>query len=222
MESADTRRQSLRPRRRSHRAVAEEDLAAGKRIARRLGAWIVFEDEASHTLVPARSRTWGRRGRTPVVRVRKRGSGRVSLAGLSAYRPGERSRFFYRTMPHRKRKGEKNGFRERQFADMLDAAHRALDGPIVLVWDNLNAHKSARMRELIAARPWLRVYQLPSYAPELNPVESAWSLLKRRMANTLIEGVDHLLELVRTHLEDIQARTDLIDGFFAGTGLKPP
>lgn len=179
-------------------------------------------DESSHTLIPARSRTWGRRGRTPVVNVRKRGSGRVSLAGLTAYRPGQRSRLFYRTIPHRRRKGEKKGFREREFADLLDAAHRALHGPIILVWDNLNAHKSKLMHELIAARPWLRVYQPPSYAPELNPVEGAWSLLKRRTANTLIEGVDHLLSLVREHLSHMQTRTDLIDGLFAGTGLKPP
>ncbi|GAB3996887.1 hypothetical protein GCM10029992_35920 [Glycomyces albus] len=122
-------------------------------------------DESSHTLIPARSRTWGRRGRTPVIRVRKRGSGRVSLAGLTAYRPGETSRFFYRTMPHRRRKGEKPGFREREFAELLDAAHRALDAPIVLVWDNLNAHKSKLMRELIAARPWLRVFQLRPTRP---------------------------------------------------------
>jgi hypothetical protein len=27
------------------------------------------------------------------------------------------------------------------------------------------------MRELIVARSWLTVYQLPAYAPELNPVE---------------------------------------------------
>lgn len=179
-------------------------------------------DESSHTLIPARSRTWGRRGKTPVIKVRKRGSGRVSLAGLTAYRPGQASRFFYRTIPHRRRKGEKKGFREREFAELLDAAHRALGGPIVLVWDNLNAHVSKLMRELIEARPWLRVYQLPSYAPELNPVEGAWSLLKRRMANTLIESVDHLLALVRAHLGRIQTRTDLIDAVFAGTGLKPP
>jgi hypothetical protein len=157
-----------------------------------------------------------------VVRVRKRGSGRVSIAGLTAYRPGERSRLFYRTIPHRRRKGEKKGFREREFAAMLDAAHRTLDAPIVLVWDNLNAHVSALMRELIAARPWLRVYQLPSYAPELNPVEGAWSLLKRRMANTLIESVDQLLAMIREHLSRMQTRTDLINGLFAGTGLRPP
>ena len=41
----------------------------------------------------------------------------------------------------------------------------------MLVWDGLNTHTSRAMRELIAARAWLTVFQLPAYAPELNPVE---------------------------------------------------
>ncbi len=41
----------------------------------------------------------------------------------------------------------------------------------MVVWDNLNAHVSAAMGELIAARDWLTVYRLPPYAHELNPVE---------------------------------------------------
>jgi putative transposase len=38
-------------------------------------------------------------------------------------------------------------------------------GPIVLVWDNLPTHVGRAMRQLIAARSWLTVYQLPAYAP---------------------------------------------------------
>ncbi|MFG2794386.1 transposase [Streptomyces sp. NPDC048419] len=38
----------------------------------------------------------------------------------------------------------------------------------------------ALLRELIAARLWLTVYQLPPYAPELNLVEGMWSHLKGR------------------------------------------
>jgi transposase len=41
----------------------------------------------------------------------------------------------------------------------------------VLIWDNLNTHTSAAMRELIAARDWLHVIRLPAYAPDLNPAE---------------------------------------------------
>jgi hypothetical protein len=58
-------------------------------------AWIVFEDEVGQSMTPPRARTWGRRGCTPVVRVRGRGSGRVSMVGMNCYKPGERSRLFY-------------------------------------------------------------------------------------------------------------------------------
>jgi putative transposase len=46
-----------------------------------------------------------------------------------------------------------------------------LQAPIVLVWDGLSAHETPPMRAPIAGRAWLRVYQLPAYAAELNPVE---------------------------------------------------
>ncbi|MFE9330406.1 hypothetical protein [Streptomyces sp. NPDC006925] len=55
-------------------------MAAGKTAAAASGAWILFEDEAGQSMTPPRAKTWGRIGRTPVVRVRGRGSGRVSMA----------------------------------------------------------------------------------------------------------------------------------------------
>ena len=95
---------------------------------------------------------------------------RVSLAALIAVRPGGRPRLIFRT--HRARRGDtRKGFTETGYARLLDAAHQQLDGPLVLVWDGLNTHTSRAMRELIAARTWLTVFQLPAYAPELNPVE---------------------------------------------------
>jgi DDE superfamily endonuclease len=95
---------------------------------------------------------------------------RVSLAALIAVRPSCGPRLIFRT--HRARRGDKRkGFTETGYARFLDAAHQQLGGPVVLVWDGLNTHTSRAMRELTAARPWLTVFQLPAYAPELNPVE---------------------------------------------------
>jgi transposase len=39
------------------------------------------------------------------------------------------------------------------------------------------------MAELLQARGWLSVYQLPPYVHELNPVEPVWSHLNRSLAN---------------------------------------
>ncbi|MGC7102629.1 transposase [Amycolatopsis lurida] len=197
-------------------------MAAGKRIARRLGAWICFADEAGQTLRPARARTWAPRGHTPVVEVTGKGSGRISIAAMTCYKADEKSRLIYRMMVHRGRKGEKKGFREHDFAALLDAAHQQLGGPIVLVQDNLGGHTSALMRRLVTTRQWLRVYQLPSCAPDLNPVESVWSHLKRSLANLAAGTVIRLSTLARTRLKRMQYVPGLVDGFLAGTGLRPP
>ena len=150
--------------------MAGGHLAGHKRTAADLGAWLCFQDESGQGLRPPKGRTWGRRGHTPVVTVTGGHDTRVSLAALIAVRPGCRPRLIFRT--HRARRGDKRkGFTEMDYAWFLDAAHQQLGGPVVLVWDGLNTHTSRAMRELVAARDWLTVFQLPAYAPELNPVE---------------------------------------------------
>jgi transposase len=50
----------------------------------------------------------------------------------------------------------------------------------VVVMDNLPAHKARQVRELIeAAGATLRF--LPPYSHDLNPIEAAWGLIKKRM-----------------------------------------
>jgi transposase len=154
-----------------------------------------------------------------VVKVTGGHDTRVSLAALIAVRPGQRPRLIFRT--HRARRGDKRkGFTEADYARFLDAAHQQLDGPVVLVWDGLNTHVSRAMRELIAARDWLTVYRLPPYAPELNPVEGIWSLLKRSMVNFAAADQDGLVRIIKRKLKKIQYRPHLIDGCLAATGLK--
>jgi putative transposase len=149
--------------------VEAGELAADKRTAADLGAWLCFEDESGQGLRPPKGRTWGRRGHTPVVKVTGAHNARISLAALICAKPGCRPRLIYRT--HLGGHSARKGFTEADYARLLDAAHHQLGGPIVLVWDNLNTHTSRAMGELIAARLWLTVCQLPAYAPELNPVE---------------------------------------------------
>ena len=71
-------------------------------------------------------------------------------------------------------------------------------------WDNLNTHVSRTMTDLIAARDWLTVYQLPQYASELNPVESVWSVLKRSLANLAKRDIGQLTALAKTRLRRMQ------------------
>lgn len=159
-----------------------------------------------------------------MVKVSGKGSGRISIAGMVCAKPGLRTRLIYRTMAHHGRRGERKGFKEADFARLLDAAHQQLGGPIVLVWDNSTQHVDAAMRTLIAARAWLTVFQLPSYAPDLNPEEGVWAHLKKSLANLAACTTDQLAVLAKTRLKRMQYRPNLLDGFIAETGLllEPP
>ena len=195
-------------------------MAGGKRTAADLDAWLIFEDESGQGLRPPKGRTWGCRGATPVVKVTGAHNTRVSLAALIAVKPGCRPRLIYRVHRSRARgKDQRKGFTETDYARLLDAAHQQLGGLLVVVWDNLNTHVSAAMKELIATRGWLTVYQLPPYAHELNPVELVWSHLKRSLANLAKRNLVQLTALVRTRLKRMQYRPGLLDGFLASTRL---
>jgi hypothetical protein len=184
VQPADAGTARRRAGRGGHRRVAHRELGEGSRIAGATGAWVCSEDEAAHTRRPPKARTWARCGQTPVVAVSGKGSEWVSVAGLICLRPATRGRLFYRVRVHRGRKGERRSLSEADYASLVTAAHNQLHAPIVLVWDNLNTHVSAVMREFIDAhRQWLTVVRLPDYAPELNPVEGVWSHMKRGLGN---------------------------------------
>ncbi|WP_200871956.1 transposase [Actinomadura welshii] len=162
----------------------------------------------------------------PQVRVHGGEHGaRISVAGMVCYRPGERSRLIYRLHHYRRRKGERAAFTLNEYKSMLNGAHQHLPGgKIVLIWDNLNIHHSAAMRAFIDAHAdWLSVFYLPAYAPELNPAESVWSLMKRSMANFLATDLDHLTRMIKHRLKVIQHHPGVIDGAsLPPASLSPP
>ncbi|MEU6943985.1 IS630 family transposase [Streptomyces sp. NPDC046316] len=206
--------------------MADGAVVTGKRTAQLLGAWIVFEDEAGQDLKPAKGRTWSRRGRTPLVRVTGKGSGRVLMSGMICVRPGRETRLIYRTQTYRGRTGEKKGFRAREFVDLLTSARRQLGGaPLIVVWDNASTHHAKPLREFCERNSdWLTIVRLPPYAPDLNPVEAVWAHLKKSLANLAPHTIDDFTPLVKNRLRGIQRRSEILDGFIAetGLGLEPP
>jgi transposase len=72
----------------------------------------------------------------------------------------------------------------------------------VVVMDNLGAHRPKRIREVIEARGAELVF-LPSYSPDLNPIEQAFSKIKNilrklgaRTHETLLEAMEEALSKV--------------------------
>jgi transposase len=195
-------------------------VAADKRTARDLGAFICFEDEAGQGLKPPKGRTWAPRGARPVVTVSGAGGGRVSIAGVVCYRPGGRPHLYYQLRVHHRRKGERKSFSWTDYRDLIIAARRQLAAPVIWCWDNLNVHLAPQLADFAEEnKAWLRIYRLPAYAPDLNPAEGIWSLLKRAIANFAAASLNGLVRIVKRKLKKIQYRPHLIDGCLAGTGL---
>ncbi len=88
----------------------------------------------------------------------------------------------------------------------------------VVVLDRLGAHRTEKVRELIEARGAELLF-LPSYSPDLNPIEEAFSKIKgivrkvgARTREALVEAIDRALSAVTP--EDAA-------GWFAHAGYEP-
>ena len=127
---------------------------------------------------PVVRRTWAVKGRTPIIRPRGRSFEKVSGAGALVISPkGRRLRWYLSLLP-------KENFRWRRLLTFPRNPRRHVRGPVILLWDRSQSHKHAQVREFLTAHAGWSIELLPSYAPELNPVEDFWSYFKfGRLAN---------------------------------------
>lgn len=96
----------------------------------------------------------------------------------------------------------------------------AIDGPSFLAWveqflaptlapgdiviaDNLSSHKVAGVRQAIEARG-ASLWFLPSYSPDLNPIELLFSKLKRLLRSTAARTLDALWRAIGRSLDHFQ------------------
>ena len=64
---------------------------------------------------------------------------------------------------------------------------RQLPGKLLVIWDGSPIHRAKVIKEFLAAGAAKRIHleRLPGYAPDLNPQEGIWNLLKRRELKNL-------------------------------------
>src|SRR5699024_1669428 len=72
----------------------------------------------------------------------------------------------------------------------------------------------------IAQRDWLGVERLPAHAPDLNPVERVWSVMRNGLSNLVLGDIDQLAALIRARPRPMQYRPELLQGCLAGIGLS--
>jgi transposase len=75
----------------------------------------------------------------------------------------------------------------------------------VVVLDNLSAHKGERIRELIERRGCELIY-LPSYSPDFNPIEPAFSKIKGLLRKSEARTKEALLEAIGAAISAVTAK----------------
>jgi transposase len=89
----------------------------------------------------------------------------------------------------------------------------------VVVMDNLSAHKGERVKEMIEQRGCKLVY-LPSYSPDFNPIEEAFSKIKRLVRKAEARTREALLEAIGWALSAVSSKD--ARSFFEHCGYRMP
>jgi transposase len=87
----------------------------------------------------------------------------------------------------------------------------------VVVMDNLSAHKAGQVRQLIEGRGCELIY-LPSYSPDFNPIEQAFSKLKSYLREARARSHERLMEVIGEALRTIGASD--AESFFEHCGYR--
>lgn len=181
----------------------EEEYPAIREQARQAGAEIYFGDEAGVRSDCHGGTTWGRKGKTPVVRSTGQRSSVNMISAVSA-------RGLLRFMVV---KGKVNGA---VFVEFLKRLMYKAPRPIFLILDGASFHRSRCVQDYVASLEGrLRLFFLPPYAPELNPDEQVWRHIKQHgVAKTALRAGHELKKFVLTRLRSLQKIPAIIRAFF--------
>jgi transposase len=192
--------------------LEEVAVAPGKKNADTL----IFMDESGFAEGSVIRRTWAPRGQTPIVHPKARSWKWMSAIGALAYsrRRSRRARVLLLF--------QRGPVRTPGVLRFLRHLRRHTHGRVLLLWDGLQAHRAAQVRDWVGRnQAWLEVERLPAYAPELNPVEGLWGWLKGTcLANVCADGLGPIVHRVRCGARRARRRPALLHGFLAKAGLS--
>jgi len=170
--------------------------------AKAAGQTVVFMDEAGFRLLPALVRTYAPRGQTPVLKVP------LSYDHLSVMGALSLEGKLLTWIQDHSVKGQ-------DVVRFLKHLLAHIPGNIVLVWDNLPAHRGQAVKDFLAegGAKRLTLKALPSYAPDLNPQEGIWRLLKYvELKHVCCPNLAALTVEVRRAIERLRCRVEAILG----------
>ena len=174
-----------------------------KKRAKKLGAQIFFLDEAGFQSDPQLGRTYGLKGKTPVV---KTSGQRQSINVISAV--NARGAFWAATYA-----GKLNA---EAFVLFLQNFMKGRNGRIFLVIDSHPSHLAKVVKRYVESLDGrLELHPLPTYAPDLNPDEFVWSHMKTNgVSKKPLKQNESLRDRVEEDLLEIQGNRELVRSFF--------
>jgi transposase len=179
-----------------------------KRQARRERRELVFVDESGFYLLPGVVKTYAPRARTPVL---DEWQTRDHLSVMGGVTP--RGKVYTLVRPT-----SLNGLHTIEF--LLHLGRLAGDR-LLVVWDGSPIHRRAEVAEFVAeAKGAIVVERLPSYAPDLNPVEWLWRHLKEvELRNLSCRDLEQLHWEFHLALGRVRQKPRLMRSFFEGAEL---
>jgi transposase len=179
-----------------------------RRRAKRLGAKIFFLDEAGFQSDPPLARTYGLKGKTPVVVTSGQ---RQSLNVISAV--NARGEFWAATYTGK--------LDAEAFVAFLKNFMDSRGGKVFLVVDGHPAHKANVVKAYLKTlQGRLELHFLPPYAPDLNPDEFVWSHMKNNgVSKKPLKQNESLRERVENDLTAIQQDRKLVRSFFCAESV---
>jgi hypothetical protein len=97
---------------------------------------------------------------------------------------------------------------------------RHLRGPVIVLWDRIQTHRSGAVQDFVAGQRRLTIEYFPAYAPELNPIEQTWGYYKgHRMPNHGIYEIEALGRRVSRETRFVGQNQSLLRSFLHGSDL---
>jgi transposase len=191
------------------RGWLEETWPAIRAKAKAEGGEVLFADQVGVRSDQVTGRTWGEKGRTPIVR---RSGNRFSVNAMSAISTKGRMHFMVFT----------EAFDAKVMCRFLDRLAGHFDTKVHLVVDRHSVHRSRKVRAWLADHAGqVELHFLPSYSPELNPDELVNADLKRSLPMShRARDQGELAAEARRFFRRRQRQPHIVRGYFHGPQVR--
>jgi transposase len=171
---------------------------------------MVFVDESAFYLLPMAVYTYAPYGQTPVLRVPLSYDHLSAIGGMTP-----EGKIFMQIQDH--------SYKGPDVIRFLQLLLREIRGKILVIWDGASIHRCEAIKNFTSKGGAHRLHleRLPAYAPELNPQEGIWNLLKRvELKNVCCQNLQQVRqELVRAK-ERLRHRKSTLSQCYAHAGYS--